>query len=82
MKTIKDFDDLIPLSLGLGKKGITDGEIDCEFEVIEDNETFKVYTASVAYRDILLYSDKGCLSYVVDSYGNRNSVECVNIERD
>ena len=55
-------------------------EVDCNFKVREDGITYKVHTAAVCNRDLLLYSDKACLNYVIDTYGDRHTIECINIE--
>lgn len=77
MKVIKSIDELIELSIGHEGDCI---ELDCSFTIQDDDQTFEVYSVSVSNQDILLYSNKACLNYVVDLYGNRPVLELFNIE--
>ncbi len=38
-------------------------------------ETWQSYGAEVTYRDILFFCKQGTATYLVDSYGDRNTVE-------
>lgn len=65
-----ELSDLI--SAAIGDANVT---IDCDFTVEVDGQTCDVYEASVTYRDILLFTDKGTVTYFVDSYGDRHVIE-------
>jgi len=47
-----------------------------------DGEPWQAYEANVAYRDILLLCDKGTLNYLVDTYGDKNTIELFEICKD
>lgn len=78
MKLITDINDLIELSINDHNQYNSD--IPCKFIIYEDNAEYEVYNATIAYRDILLYSNKAVLNYVVDSYGDNHTIELFNIE--
>ena len=40
-----------------------------------NGETWKSYNADVSHRDILFYCDKGTCTYLVDSIGDKHTVE-------
>jgi hypothetical protein len=69
--------DIIELSTNIEKENVS---LACNFEIEVDGHTCKVYEASVAHRDILLYSDKGVLNYLVDSYENIHVAECYYVD--
>ena len=78
MNPITDIKELIELSLGnIDHFG---DDIACRFIIYEDGQEYEVYNANLAYRDILLYSTKGVLNYLVDSYGDNHTIELVSIE--
>jgi hypothetical protein len=56
--------------------------IDCDFKIQVEGEVCDVYEASVSYRDILLLTDKGTVTYFVDSYGDRHVVELFDWDFD
>lgn len=57
-------------------------EIDASFDITVDDETWHCYTVAISHRDILCYCDKGCATYLVDSYGERLTHELINWEGD
>jgi hypothetical protein len=76
-EVVTDIDDLIGLSLC---DIIPNNELPCDFIIYEEGQEHKVYAASVAHRDILLYSETGVLNYMVDSYGDNHTIELMSIE--
>jgi hypothetical protein len=54
-------------------------KIHLEIEV--QGDIWRVYEAVVSYRDILFFCDKGSATYLVDTYGARNTVELFDWER-
>lgn len=44
-------------------------EIDCDITLSVNGEYWKAYSVSVAYRDLLFYTDQGNVTYLIDSYG-------------
>ena len=63
-------------------------EVGIDFDVTEyddygDNpEIFAAYAAVIANNEFMLYTDKACLTYVVDEYNGKLVCECLNIDRD
>ena len=53
--------------------------ISLELEV--DGDTWNAYGAEVSHRDILFFCKEGTATYVVDSYGDKNTVELFDWER-
>lgn len=49
--------------------------VDCSFQVTTPAGIFHAYHASIVHRDILLYTDKGTVTYLVDSYGDKHTCE-------
>jgi hypothetical protein len=56
--------------------------IQCDLALEVDGDTFKAYEVSIANRDLLFYCDKGTANYVVDTYGDRVTVELFDWEKD
>lgn len=79
-KIIKKLSTLVELSTQ-GFKTNT-GELDVDFEVTIEGETWKAYSASVSYRDILLSCDKGSVTYLVDGNGLDNWAVLHDFYRD
>lgn len=52
----------------------------CDISLDVDGKTYNAYEVSIHTRDLLFFTDKGTLNYVVDSYGDRNTVELVSID--
>jgi hypothetical protein len=72
----------IDKSLSTSESKEYDCKIDCFLSNIIEGETnWHAYTAHISNREILLYCDKGTLSYVVDTYGDRRVVELIDWER-
>jgi len=49
---------------------------DVNMTVQVDDETWCAYSAEVAHRDILFYCKEGTATFLVDTYGDRHTVEC------
>lgn len=77
-KTKIEFKDLIEMSIKARKTK----EVDCSIPVEVENETWQAYTASVSNRDILLFTDKGTVTFLVDSYGDRHVAELFDWNRE
>jgi len=73
---ITDINDLIELSLTADESL----SVEVDFSVFVDDKEYIVYDCSVANRDIMLYTEQGCLTYLVDSYGDEHTIELFNIE--
>ena len=58
------------------------GEYDCKLILGEDDQKFEAYTVHIGTRELLFYCKNAILTYFVDSYGDRNTVECQSIELD
>lgn len=50
-------------------------EYDVSFKVDVNGESWDAYSASIANRDILLFTNKGTCTFLVDTYGNKNTCE-------
>jgi len=77
MKVLKSLNDCVDESLT--HKGENE-YFACDFIASEENESFKVDEASICNRDILLFSDKATLNYLVDIYGDKTTIELFNID--
>jgi hypothetical protein len=77
-KTLKDIEDIIELSLTAKHSK----SYPCSLVLNEDGEKFRAYEVSIANRDLLFFTDKGTLNYLVDSFGDQTSIELFNMERD
>ena len=74
-----DFDDFIELSHEWTEEN---GYLDCNIEIEIDGQVFKAHEVSICYHDLLFFTDKGTLNYVVDSYGDRLVAELFNWDLD
>lgn len=57
-------------------------DLDCSIDLKVDNIEYKAYGVSLAYRDLLFYTDKGTIQYLVDSNGDRHTAVLHNVELD
>lgn len=48
-------------------------ELDCSINLTVDGVDYHAHGVSIAYRDLLFYTDKGIIQYLVDSYGDRHT---------
>lgn len=46
------------------------------------NETWSAYGAEVSHRDILFFCKEGTATYLVDTYGDKNTVELFDWSKD
>lgn len=76
VKALNDFYEIVEKSLN--HKG-ENKYFDCNITLKFDGIKHLCHEVSICNRDLLFFSDKGTLNYVVDSYGLRNVVELVNI---
>ena len=75
MKVLRDINEIIEMSL------YHSGENEyykCNLKI----EGHRAYEVSICNRDLLFFTDKGTLNYVVDTYGSRHSIDLVNEEID
>jgi hypothetical protein len=56
--------------------------LECDLTLTVDGEKFRAYEVSVARCDLLFFTDKGTLNYLVDMYDDHLGIELYNIERD
>lgn len=75
---MKDLSYYAKMSIGL-KMNVS---LECDLTLEVDGEKFSAYEVSVSNQDLLFFSEKGTLNYLVDTYGDRFAVELFNIERD
>ncbi len=76
---MNSLNDCIELSL---KDSCESNEIDVNFSVQVEGDTWQAYTACISHRDILLFTDKGTCTFLVDSYGTKNTVELFDWNRE
>lgn len=72
-----DFNDLVELSVNHEDESI---EVDCNIEIGVDDVEYKAYSVSIANRDLLFYTDKGTIQYLIDSYGDNHTAVLYNVE--
>lgn len=75
---IKNLSDAVELSLKVKRQV----QKSCDFSILVQNETWKVYDLSIVSREILCFCDKGTATFLVDSYGQRTVVELFDWEKD
>lgn len=64
-------------------KAKSNKSVPCNLTLEVDGEEFKAYEVSISNQDLLFFTEKGTLNYLVDNYGNgKIMVELFNIERD
>jgi len=71
--------DLIDLAVNHDEESI---EVDCSINLDIDDVECKAYSVSISYRDLLFYTDKGTIQYLVDSYGDRHTAVLHNWDLD
>jgi len=52
----------------------------CNLNLKIDDKNFKAHEVSICNRDLLFFTDKGTLNFVVDSIGFKNYAELVCID--
>jgi len=57
-------------------------ELDADFVVEVDDNEWHCYTVAMGHREFTLYCNEGTATYVVDSYGDRNTCELIDWEED
>ncbi len=75
---IKYFDQAILKSL----KAKSSKEYSADFKVYVDGHYWNCYTVNISERDILCFCDEGTATFLVDTYGDRNTVELYDWEYD
>lgn len=53
----------------------TQRSFNVSLEITVGEETWSTYGADVSHREILFFCKEGTVSYVVDTYGDRHTVE-------
>ncbi len=56
--------------------------LECDLTLAIDGIKYHAYEVSIAHRDLLFYTDKGTLNYVIDSYGDSHTAELYSIDSD
>lgn len=54
----------------------------CDIALKVDGHRLKAHEVSVCGRDLLFFCDKGTVSFVVDTYGDRHVIEMLDWELD
>ena len=71
--------DLADMSINVDDQ-FNDLTVDFLIEVA--GEKWRAHDASVAYRDVLLFCDKGVATFLVDRYDDKNTYELFDWETD
>lgn len=56
--------------------------LECNLTLEVDGEKFRAYEVSIANQDLLFFTEKGTLNYVVDNYNGDARPELFNMVRD
>ena len=75
MRALRDINEIIEMSL------FHSGENEyykCSLKI----NGHRAHEVSICNRDLLFFTDKGTLNYVVDTYGSRHTIDLVNEEID
>lgn len=78
---LKTFRDCVDLA-AMYPKNKENSYHDISIKIIEDGVTYDCYDVSVCRQDLLFFSDKGTLNYIVDIYGDRAIAELYSIDGD
>lgn len=71
--------DLIELAVNYDDESL---EVDCNIDLEVDDVEYNAYSVSISNRDLLFYTDKGAIQYLVDSYGDRHTAVLYDCELD
>jgi hypothetical protein len=75
---IKSLDQAVKKSL----KAKNSKEYNSEFTIQVEGMAWNCYAVSISYRDVLCYCDKGTATFLVDTYGNKHTVELFDWNED
>ena len=78
-KTFQTFKEVVAFSTTCRKNAKT---FDCNFNIEAEEKTFKAYSVSICNRDLLFFTDRGTLNFVVDTIGFNNYAELFSIDCD
>jgi hypothetical protein len=60
----------------------TGRSLECDITLDVDGEAFRAYEVYVGKQDLLFLTEKGTLTYLVDRYGDRLTVELFEVNKD
>ena len=75
----RSFEELVELSV---KHKGQNKYSPCDLSLEVDGKTYNAYEVSICNRDLLFFSDKGTLNYVIDSYGDRHVAELYQLDEE
>ena len=75
----RSFEELVELSV---KHKGQNKYLACDIILIDDEKEYKAHEVSICNRDLLFFTDKGTLNYVIDSYGDRHVAELFQIDEE
>lgn len=78
-ETFQTFKEVVAFSTTYRQHAKT---FDCNFTIEAEEKTFKAHSVSICNRDLLFFTDKGTLNYVVDTVGFNNYAELFSIDCD
>ena len=78
-ETFQTFREVVAFSTTYRKNAKT---FDCNFNIEAEEKTFKAHSVSICNRDLLFFTDKGTLNYLVDTIGFNDYAELIAIDCD
>lgn len=78
-ETFQTFQDVVAFRTTFRKNAKT---FDCNFNIEVEEKTFRTHSVSICNRDLLFFTDKGTLNYVVDTIGFNDYAELFSIDGD
>ena len=78
-ETFQTFKEVVAFSTTCRNNAKT---FDYNFNIEAEEKTFKAHSVSICNRDLLFFTDKGTLNYVVDTIGFNNYAELFSINCD
>ena len=78
-KTFQTFKEVVAFNTTCRKNAKT---FDCNFNIEAEEKTFKAHSVSICNRDLLFFTDRGTLNFVVDTIGFNNYAELISIDCD
>lgn len=55
---------------------------ECNIDLVVDGEVWKAYEVSITRQDLLFFTDKGTVTYLVDNYGGEGIPSIFDWEKD
>ena len=66
----------------LSLKATKSREFEADLSIYVEGERWSCYAVNISNRDLLSYCDKGSATFLVDTFGDRVSIELFDWEKD